>query len=88
MFSIAYQEYNSSKAAMRLSEFVRCPIKVQRCAGRVVQTELLVQVDQRDVVPGDIVVFEPGDLFPGDVRLLTSRNLVVRYGTLITFSIL
>lgn len=77
-----YQEYNSSKAAMRLSEFVRCPIKVQRCAGRVVQTELLVQVDQRDVVPGDIVVFEPGDLFPGDVRLLTSKNLVVSQSSL------
>ncbi|KAI8536337.1 hypothetical protein RHMOL_Rhmol10G0249300 [Rhododendron molle] len=77
-----YQEYNSSKAAMRLSEFVRCPIKVQRCAGRVVQTELLVQVDQRDVVPGDIVIFEPGDLFPGDVRLLTSKHLVVSQSSL------
>ncbi|KAF7129765.1 hypothetical protein RHSIM_Rhsim10G0169300 [Rhododendron simsii] len=77
-----YQEYSSSKAAMRLSEFVRCPIKVQRCAGRVVQTELLVQVDQRDVVPGDIVIFEPGDLFPGDVRLLTSKHLVVSQSSL------
>lgn len=63
---------------MKLSEFVRCPIKVQRCAGRVVQTELIVQVDQKDVVPGDIVIFEPGDLFPGDVRLLSSKQLVVR----------
>ncbi|KAG4398890.1 hypothetical protein GLYMA_08G132600v4 [Glycine max] len=62
-----YQEYSSSKAAMKLSEFVKCPIKVQRCAGRVVQKELVVQVDQRDVVPGDIVIFEPGDLFPGDI---------------------
>lgn len=64
---------------MKLSEFVRCPIKVQRCAGRVVQTELIVQVDQRDIVPGDIVIFEPGDLFPGDIRLLSSKHLVVRY---------
>lgn len=64
---------------MKLSEFVRCPIKVQRCAGRVIQTELIVQVDQRDVVPGDIIVFEPGDLFPGDVRLLSTKHLVVRY---------
>ncbi|XP_057491005.1 uncharacterized protein LOC130776814 [Actinidia eriantha] len=77
-----YQEYNSSKAAMKLSEFVRCPIKVQRCAGRVIQTELLVQVDQRDVVPGDIVIFQPGDLFPGDVRLLTSKHLVVSQSSL------
>lgn len=64
---------------MKLSEFVRCPVKVQRCAGRVYQTELVVQIDQRDVVPGDIVIFEPGDLFPGDVRLLSSKHLVVRY---------
>ncbi|KAL7230637.1 hypothetical protein ACSBR2_009001 [Camellia fascicularis] len=77
-----YQEYGSSKAAMKLSEFVRCPVKVQRCAGRVVQTELLVQVDQRDVVPGDIVIFEPGDLFPGDVRLLTSKHLVISQSSL------
>ncbi|KAL7265571.1 hypothetical protein ACSBR1_003366 [Camellia fascicularis] len=69
------EEYGSSKAAMKLSEFVRCPVKVQRCAGRVVQTELLVQVDQRDVVPGDIVIFEPDDLFPGDVRLPTSPGI-------------
>ncbi|KAK8554319.1 hypothetical protein V6N13_073219 [Hibiscus sabdariffa] len=77
-----YQEYSSSKAAMQLSEYVRCPVKVQRCAGRVVQTELIVQVDQRDVVPGDIVIFEPGDLFPGDVRLLTSKHLVVSQSSL------
>ncbi|XP_034890160.1 uncharacterized protein [Populus alba] len=77
-----YQEYTSSKAAMKLSEFVRCPIKVQRCAGRVIQTELIVQVDQRDIVPGDIVFFEPGDLFPGDVRLLSSKNLSVSQSSL------
>ncbi|EXC09718.1 Magnesium-transporting ATPase, P-type 1 [Morus notabilis] len=77
-----YQEYSSSKAAMKLSEFLRCPVKVQRCAGRVVQTEVVVQVDQRDVVPGDIVIFEPGDLFPGDVRLLSSKHLVVSQASL------
>ncbi|GMY11413.1 Magnesium-transporting ATPase, P-type 1 [Fagus crenata] len=77
-----YQEYSSSKAAMRLSELVRCPVKVQRCAGRVVQTELIVQIDQRDIVPGDIVIFEPGDLFPGDVRLLSSKHLVVSQSSL------
>ncbi|EEF28822.1 mg(2+)-transporting atpase bacteria, putative [Ricinus communis] len=77
-----YQENSSSKAAMKLYEFVKCPVKVQRCAGRVVQTELVVQVDQRDIVPGDIVIFEPGDLFPGDVRLLSSKQLVVSQSSL------
>lgn len=87
-FPHVFQEYSSSKAAMKLAELVRCPVKVQRCAGRVVQTELIVQVDQRDVVPGDIVIFEPGDLFPGDVRLLSSKHLVVRYATWKAFSFL
>ncbi|TXG60134.1 hypothetical protein EZV62_014707 [Acer yangbiense] len=77
-----YMEYSSSKAAMKLSEFVKSPVKVQRCAGRVIQTELIVQVDQRDIVPGDIIIFEPGDLFPGDVRLLSSKHLVVSQSSL------
>ncbi|KAK9935444.1 hypothetical protein M0R45_022547 [Rubus argutus] len=72
----------SSKAAMELSELVRCPIKVQRCAGRVVQVEVVVQIDQRDVVPGDIIIFEPRDLFPGDIRLLSSKHLVVSQASL------
>ncbi|GAB2283257.1 hypothetical protein Dimus_017779 [Dionaea muscipula] len=77
-----YQEYSSAKAALKLSEFLRYPVKVQRCAGRVVQTELVVQIDQRDIVPGDIVHFEPGDLFPGDVRLIISKELVVSQSSL------
>ena len=68
---------SSSKAALKLSELVKASIKVQRCAGRVVQIELQVQVDQKDVVPGDIIIFSSGDLFPGDVRLLSSQALVV-----------
>ncbi|GAB4848763.1 hypothetical protein Ancab_003490 [Ancistrocladus abbreviatus] len=77
-----YQEYTSKKAVLKLSQYLRYPVKVQRCAGRVVMTELIVQIDQRDVVPGDIVHFEPGDLFPGDVRLLASKELVVSQSSL------
>ncbi|KAF3338382.1 calcium-transporting ATPase 3 isoform X2 [Carex littledalei] len=73
-----HQEYNSSMAAKHLFELLRSPVRVQRCAGRINQTELVVQIDQRDVVPGDIVHFSPGDLFPGDIRLITSRDLIVR----------
>lgn len=64
---------------MRLTELLKLPTKVQRCAGRVVKTELIVQIDQREVVPGGIANFGPGDIFPGDVRLLASKDLVVRY---------
>ncbi|KAJ0984624.1 hypothetical protein J5N97_002980 [Dioscorea zingiberensis] len=76
------QEYSSSKSAMQLLRLLKSPIKVQRCAGRVVQTELIVQIDQRDIVPGDIIIFRPGDLFPGDVRLLTSKDLIVSQSSL------
>lgn len=72
-----YQDYSSTKAALKLSEYLRYPIKVQRCAGRIIQHEVTTQVDQKDIVPGDIIHFGPGDLFPGDVRLLTSNQLVV-----------
>ncbi|KAK9110970.1 hypothetical protein Scep_018489 [Stephania cephalantha] len=75
-------EYSSSKAAKRLSKLLKCPVKVQRCAGRVIQTELIVQIDQKDIVAGDIIIFSPGDLFPGDVRLLTSKDLVVSQSSL------
>ncbi|GLJ39413.1 hypothetical protein SUGI_0804980 [Cryptomeria japonica] len=77
-----YQEFSSSVAALKLSELVKASIKVQRCAGREVQTELQVQIDQKDVVPGDIIIFSAGDLFPGDVRLLSSKSLVVSQSSL------
>eukprot|EP01018_Ginkgo_biloba_P028724 Gb_14318 [translate_table: standard] len=77
-----YQEFSSSRAALKLSELVKASIKVQRCAGRDVQTELQVQIDQRDVVPGDIIIFSSGDLFPGDIRLLSSKALVVSQSSL------
>ncbi|XP_078166285.1 uncharacterized protein LOC144560942 isoform X3 [Carex rostrata] len=69
-------------AAKHLFELLRSPVRVQRCAGRINQTELVVQIDQRDVVVGDIVHFSPGDLFPGDIRLITSRDLIVSQSSL------
>nr|CAD1825138.1 unnamed protein product [Ananas comosus var. bracteatus] len=77
-----HQEYNSSKAAKQLSKLVRSSVRVQRCAGKIYQTELVVQIDQRNIVPGDIIHFGPGDLFPGDVRLITSKELVVSQSSL------
>ncbi|MQL96583.1 hypothetical protein Taro_029263, partial [Colocasia esculenta] len=76
------QEYSSTRAAIKLSEMLRSPVKVQRCAGRIFQTELIVQIDQRDIVPGDIICFTPGDIFPGDVRLLKAQDLIVSQSSL------
>jgi magnesium-transporting ATPase (P-type) len=38
-----------------------------------------MEINQKDVVPGDIVVLSSGDLIPGDVRLLTSKDMFVRW---------
>ncbi|KAG6529847.1 magnesium-transporting ATPase, P-type 1-like [Zingiber officinale] len=76
------QDYKSSRAAMQLSEYLRSQIRVQRCAGRIIQKELVVQIDYRDIVLGDIIHFSPGDLFPGDVRLLISKDLIVSQSSL------
>jgi magnesium-transporting ATPase (P-type) len=37
-----------------------------------------MEINQKDVVPGYIVVLSSGDLIPGDVRLLTSKDMFVR----------
>jgi Mg2+-importing ATPase len=37
-----------------------------------------IEINQKDVVPGDIAVFSSGDLFPGDIRLLRAKDMFVR----------
>ncbi|XP_057818304.2 uncharacterized protein LOC131031261 isoform X2 [Cryptomeria japonica] len=78
-----YQEFRSSVAALKLSELVKVSIKVQRCAGRDVQTELQVQIEKKDVVPGDIIIFNAGDIFPGDV---SQSSLTGESGTVEKFA--
>ena len=41
-----------------------------------------MDLDHREVVPGDIVRLYAGELFPGDVRLLQARDLYAREATL------
>ncbi len=64
------QEYRAGKALEALRELTAPTAEVLR-DGR------LHEIPAREIVPGDIVVIEPGDLIPADGRLISSHNLSV-----------
>jgi magnesium-transporting ATPase (P-type) len=64
----AIQEYSAAKAAVALQELVSA-------TARVIREGDNEQVDTRGLVPGDIVLLEPGDKIPADIRLIHSHGL-------------
>lgn len=64
------QETRSSKAAAQLVSMVTTIITVVREG-----TEM--EVDSRDIVVGDIIILDTGDLVPADVRIISSNHLKV-----------
>ncbi|KAJ7565807.1 hypothetical protein O6H91_02G076200 [Diphasiastrum complanatum] len=77
-----YQELKSSRAASKLSELVRDRAAVIRRENGNSKEGVELEINQEDVVPGDIVILRTGDLLPGDVRLVTSNNLLVSQSAL------
>lgn len=65
-----YQEYRSAKSAELLRKYLVVRVRVRR-DGRTVMTE------SRYVVPGDIVLLEPGDRLPADIRFLAADGIEV-----------
>ncbi len=64
------QEYHSERAVELLRTFVRAKARVRRDG-----TETLV--DSAELVPGDVVVVETGDMIHADVRFLEEDDLTV-----------
>jgi len=65
-----YQEYQAEKSMESLK-------KLAPHFARVRRNKKVVQIDNENVVPGDIVLFEEGDKFPADVRIFKKFSLYV-----------
>ena len=61
------QEYKAEKAIQSLTSMIVLHAKVFR------EGEL-IQIDTKDVVPGDIIFLEEGDKIPADGRLIEAKN--------------
>ena len=70
-----WQERRATRAVEQLLALVQTKAMVRR-----EHKEYEVPIEQ--VVPGDVVVFNAGDIIPGDGLLLTSKNLFVDEATL------
>ena len=76
-----WQEFRSGRAADALKKLVTTTCAVQRRAGSgSAPTTFEVPMDQ--VVPGDMVKLAAGDLIPADLRLITSKDLMVSQAAL------
>ena len=64
------QETRSSKAAAKLVSMVTTIITV-------VREDCEIEVDSKELVVGDIVILDTGDMIPADVRIIESNHLKV-----------
>jgi Mg2+-importing ATPase len=65
-----YQEYKSEKALKKLKGYISFRANVLRDGKNI-------ELDTREIVPGDIVFLNIGDIVPADMRLLDSEELLV-----------
>ncbi len=70
-----FQEYKAEKAFQLLREYTITKSKVLR-------DNKLIDIDSKNIVVGDIVYLNPGDLVPADLRIINSKNLLVNEAAL------
>jgi Mg2+-importing ATPase len=70
-----WQEAKSDKAAKKLQQMISNKIDVIRDGNQMV-------IDVSEVVPGDIVKLSSGDMIPGDVRFLITKDLFIDQASL------
>jgi Ca2+-transporting ATPase len=63
-----FQEYRAQRAVAALRE-MSAPI------ARVIRDGSTIEVDSREVVPGDVLLLEAGDVVPADVRMVEAVDL-------------
>jgi Ca2+-transporting ATPase len=70
-----YQEYRAERAIAALKKLAVPAVRVRRDGQ-------LSDISARDLVPGDLVALEAGNVVPADVRLVTAVNLRIQESTL------
>ena len=65
-----YQEYSASQKAKLLQNLIKANVMVLRDG-------VIHEIDSQYIVPGDILVFEPGTKVAADIRLIETKNLLV-----------
>lgn len=70
-----WQEYRSTIAAIKLQASVSTNVRVRRQVQEN-HTEDLV-VDEKTLVPGDVLLVDPGDALPADCIVLETYNLSI-----------
>ena len=70
-----FQEYRAEKAVSLLNKFIPQRIKVLRDSKEEI-------IDEKFLVPGDIILLEAGDLVPADSRAINLQNFLVNESAL------
>ena len=70
-----FEEFKSNKAAQKLKEMVSAQSTVIRNGKKV-------QIPNKEVTIGDIVILSAGDMMPADLRILSSKDLYVGQSSL------
>lgn len=70
-----YQEYKSENIVKALKNFLKSYTVVRRDG-------VEKRIEKSDLVPGDIVIVEPGDIIPADLRLLEVEGLEINESVL------
>lgn len=65
-----FQEYKSEQAIEKLKKYISFYAKVVRGDNKV-------EIDSKEVVPGDIITLEIGDKVPADIRLVNTNNISI-----------
>jgi len=66
-----FQENRAEKTFLRLKELVHHSAKV-------IRKKILSIIPNNEIVPGDIIILEAGDIVPADARLIETYNLQAR----------
>jgi Mg2+-importing ATPase len=64
------QEYKSEKFLEKLKSYIVGKAKVKRDGKKKI-------INKRELVVGDLVILEPGDIIPADLRIVKSKNFMV-----------